>query len=171
MALKIQALKEDEFYVVVDEFTDDLVTGQLMLKQPVFRNKFLAVNTPGFVDPQGVAHTPVKVMVNPDETNGLYSVTVDADFSGEKSAIMKFKVKQYEGKILGPFDSPKEAVLAKHAARPKTKNEQVSRLQSEGTKKDEELDVLRARLAQLESGKPTIAGPDAPEPAGPGPKD
>ena len=149
-----KALNKDEFYVVVDEFMDHPETGELMLKQPVFRNKFMAVNIVAFTDENRIVHAPVKVMMNPDPTNGIYSVQVSGGFSGEKSAIMKFKVKQYEGKILGPFDSAKEALLAKHAARPKTKTERVSKLETEGSQKDEELALLKARLATLEGQNP-----------------
>jgi len=152
MAPSVKALKKDEFFVVVDEFMDHPVTGELMLKQPVFRNKFMAVNIVAFTDENRIVHGPVKVMVDPDQTNGIYSAQVEDGFSGEKSAIMKFKVKQYAGKILGPFESAREALLAKHAARPKTKTERVSKLELESAEKDDELTLLKARLATLEGG-------------------
>ena len=142
-------LKKDEFYVVVDEFKDDPVTGELMLKQPVFRLKFLAVNRPAFTDANQIAHQAVKVMLNPDAINGIYAVLVDAGFSGEKSETMKFKVKQYK-EILGPFDTPDEAVLAKHAARPQTPKETVVKLKGDNIAKDEELAALRERLASMD---------------------
>ena len=156
MTAEVKALKEDEFYVVVDEFVDHPVSGVLMLKQPVFRTKFMALNTPAFTDGQNISHVPVKVMVDPDPTNGIYSVKVIDGFSGQKSAIMKFKVKQYDGKILGPFKDQKEALLAKHAARPKTKTERVAKLEADGAKKDDELLILRERLKDLEGGKPPV---------------
>jgi len=152
MMKPVAALKKDEFYVVVDEFVDDPNTGELMLKQPVFRTKFLAVNIPAHTDANQIAHAPVKVMVDPDETNGVYPVRVVEGFSGEKSQIMQFKVKQYDGKIIGPFESPKEALLAKHTARPKTKSERVNKLEQEGEQKDAELAALREKLSAMEQG-------------------
>jgi hypothetical protein len=158
---KLKPLKKDEFYVVVDQFVDDPVTGELMLKQPVFRHKFLAVNRPAFTDANQIAHQAVKVMINPDDTNGIYPVLVNSGFSGEKSEVMKFKVEQYKGQILGPFDDPNEAVMAKHHARPKTKNETVARLEGDNNAKDAELVALRERLAELEA-KPKQQGPKEP---------
>jgi hypothetical protein len=150
-AATIKPLKKDQFFVVVDQFVDDPVTGDLMVKQPVFRNKFLAVNKPAGTDANNLPHPAVKVMVEPDNTNGIYAILVDSGFSGEKSETMKFKVEQYKGQILGPFDDPTEALLAKHAARPKTKNETVAKLEGESAAKDAELEALRERLRTLEA--------------------
>jgi hypothetical protein len=149
-AATLKPLKKDQFFVVVDEFVDDPVTGELMVKQPVFRHKFLAVNKPAHTDANQIAHQAVKVMVEPDKTNGIYAILVDSGFSGEKSETMKHKVEQYKGQILGPFDDPMEAVLAKHAARPKTKNETVAKLEGDNAAKDAELEALRERLKTLE---------------------
>ena len=155
----LKPLKKDEFYVVVDEFTDDPVNGELMLKQPVFRLKFLAVNRPAHTDSNQIAHQAIKVMIDPDNVNGIYPVLVDSGFSGEKSVTMKFKVDQY-AEIIGPFDSPDEAVLAKHKARPQTKNEKVARLEGDNTAKDEELAALKERLASMEANPKGTAAPE-----------
>ena len=162
MAAKVPALKKSAFYVVVDEYTDHPETGELMLKQPVFRTTFCAVNNPAYTDTSGVAHSPVKVMVAPDATNGIYPITVDAGHSGEKAAIMNFMSEKY-AEILGPFDTPKEAHLAKHEARPKTRLERIGRLEHENAEKDDELAVLRARVEEMEKGKGTPP-PPAPKP-------
>jgi hypothetical protein len=163
MAPEVKALKADEFYVVVDQFTDHPESGELMLKRPCFRTKFLAVNAPAFTDANQIAHSPIKVMVDPDETNGVYSVVMSDGYSGEKSAIMKFKVKQYPDIIIGPFETQREALLAKHIARPQTDNERIGKLESDGAAKDDELALLRERIAVLDSG-PTAAtqGPTPP---------
>jgi len=145
-------IKKDEFYVVVDHFTDHPETGELIVKQPVFRTKFLAVNRPAHTDMNGIAHQPVKVMIDPEPTNGVYSALASQNFSGEKSAIMKHKVIQHQGVILGPFDTVQEALIAKHTARPKTTREVVGLQTAELATKDEELSALRARIAQLEKG-------------------
>ena len=96
---EVKPLKEDQFFVVVDQFLDHPETGELIVKQPVFRTKFCALNRPAFTD-----------------------------------------------------RTQQEALLAKHAARPKTTNEHVGHLQIENSAKEEELVALRARLASLEKG-------------------
>tara|TARA_R110000824_G_scaffold33479_2_gene107235 strand:- start:718 stop:1215 length:498 start_codon:yes stop_codon:yes gene_type:complete len=149
---EVKPLKEDQFFVVVDQFLDHPETGELIVKQPVFRTKFCALNRPAFTDRGGIAHSPLKVMIAPDVPNGVYYVNVSAGFSGEKSAIMLFQMKRYPKKIIGPFRTQQEALLAKHAARPKTTNEHVGHLQIENSAKEEELVALRARLASLEKG-------------------
>ena len=164
---ELKPLKKNEFYVVVDEFVDDPNSEELMLKQPVFRNKFLAVNRPAFTDANQIAHQAVKVMINPDEINGIYPVLVDSGFSGEKSVTMKFKVEQYKGTILGPFDTQEEAVMAKHAARPQTPNETVVKLKGDNIAKDEELAALRERLASMGGSPAAPAVPVPPKPQGP----
>jgi len=144
-------LEKDEFYVVVDGFTDHPETGELMLNQPVFRTKFLAVNQPAYTDKGGVAHTPLKVIIEPDALNGIYYVQVAGGYSREKSEIMKFQQKRYPNMILGPFDTQNEALVAKHEARPKTKNEKIGQLADANQQKDAEILALRERLTKLET--------------------
>lgn len=143
---------QGDFYVVVDDYHDHPETGQLMLKQPLFRVKFLAVNNPAYRDADGVMHSAEKAWCEADKWNGVYAVEPNDRFAKQKNACMAEQVKRHPGKIIGPFATREEAVFAKHTVRKKTPKEAVAAAEQKVQAQEQELTQLRERLLSLEQG-------------------
>lgn len=138
----------DLFFVAVDEYEDHPETGELMLKRPVMREQIPYINEQAYTK-DGVYHPAIADSLVPDKWNGLYIVKagVGAERRKRMLAVMKQAVEDYEGKIIGPFESRELAIQAKHAARPPTPKELNKSLSAKVESQNAELADLKAKLA------------------------
>jgi len=147
--------KKDEgaYYITVDEYEDNPETGELMLVSPRMRVQFPYVNDQPYTDKDGVFHAAEARSLTPDTWHGMYSIPANADRRDKMVAVMNAAVKKYPDKIIGPYDTPEEAIQAKHAQRKATPRELVARLGEQVETQNTELEELRAKLAAMEKGR------------------
>lgn len=120
------------YFAVVDEYVVDADTGALRVNNPD-RSSKVCVNRPARTDANGVFFPAACRSVDARE-DGIYVISEKDQFFKEKVAGMKEHVERSDGKIIGPFDTIAEALVAREAARPKTAEEK-----------------LKARIAELEA--------------------
>lgn len=137
----------------VDEVKDE--NGNLVqkLRKP-WREQIFCINDAAYNDPKSGAKIPAKaVKLVPNKFNGVYQ-GIDCTRNQEDAerciAIMLRLVDDKTNPIIGPFKTFNEAVAAAVGLREDTPSQAVLKLTVANEKKDQELDALKARIAQLE---------------------
>jgi hypothetical protein len=151
MADKKQA-PEVQVWITVDEYEDHPETGELVLKHPAQRVQIVTVNKPAFTGPDGVYHAAVAKSVTPDKWHGMYTIDMKGEWARQECAVMEAAQKKYPN-IIGPFDSPIEAIRAKQVARKKTPREaaaEAGTLKETVATQSAEIAELKAKLALIE---------------------
>ena len=138
----------------VDEAKDD--NGNLVQKfrHPLYREQIFCINDAAYNDPKTGSNVRAKaIKLVPNKFNGVYQ-GIDCNRNVEDAerciAIMLKRVDDKTNPIIGPFKTFGEAV--KHAVdlREDTLSQSVTKLTVSNAAKDEELDTLKARIAEME---------------------
>ncbi len=153
-----KTIKQDHYYAVVDQVELNAL-GQISVKEPRFRTKFMPVNEQQKTE--GGVVTPAKYdLFGPDEA-GVYSVKTSDKFAVERVARMEFMKKKYPAVIIGPYEEYTDAVSAQYEKREKLANEENILLKKDNQEQAEELATLRQKIADMEDG--TTAPPPLPD--------
>jgi len=145
------------YFAIVDEWvevTDESGVTQMKLKQPVFREQVFCINEAGHIDPKTGIKIPPKVKkLVPNRFNGVYE-GIDCNRNLEDAErcidVMLRRVDDKSNPIVGPFDTFEKAVTAVAALRKPTPTQLNQTLVVENKAKSEELDQLKARIAEME---------------------
>lgn len=156
-------IKEDIYYAVVDQVEINAL-GQISVKEPRFRMKFLPVNIQQKTE--GGVVTPAQYdLFGPDEA-GIYSIKTSDKYSAERADRLEFMKKRYPAVLIGPFKEYTKAITAQYDSRKKLANEENVLLKKDNQAQTEELVALRQKIAAMESGataSPTLPDTDSAE--------
>lgn len=136
-----------KFFAVVDEYEVDSETKKLCVKNPDRSSKVI-VNRPAFTSPDGVFH-PAACRSIDCRDDGIYAVSEKHEFFKEAMAVMGDHVARSGGKLIGPFDSTMDAMVAREKLRPKTPEEKLKARNAE----------LEAELAAAKKNVKTVPAP------------
>ena len=148
------------YFVVVDqvdEVKDE--NGNLVqkLRKPLYREQVFCINDPAYTDPKsGSAVRAKAVKLVPNKFNGVYQ-GIDCNRNAEDAercvAIMLKRADDKGNPIIGPFATFDEAVRHGVELREDTLSQSVTKLAAKVEAKDEVLEALKARIAELETPK------------------
>ncbi len=148
------------YFAVVDQFVEMRTADgsvELKVKTPIFREKIFTINDAAGKDVTSGVAFPAKVIKEVcDIFTGVYrpiNTKQNPKDAERRINIMLAMTEDPTKPIIGPYPSHQEAVKAQLKLRDPTPTEVVTKLTVENKEKSEELDKLRAQIADLEAGK------------------
>lgn len=154
---------DNVFFAVVDQLVEVRAADgsvELKVKHPIYRDKKFTINDAAGKDVTSGMAFPAKVIKEVcNILTGVYapiSTKQNPKDAERRINIMLAQVEDKTNPIIGPFKSHQEAVKAQLELRDPTPTEVVTKLTVENKEKSEELDKLRALIAEKEGekGKP-----------------
>lgn len=156
IAKRIVADSDMAYFAIVDQ-VDEVqdANGNFVqkLRKP-WREQIFCINDSAHEDKETGANVPDKVVkLVPNKYNGVYT-GIDCTRNEEDAirciAIMLKKVDDKDNPIIGPFKTFNEAVKNQVALRDDTPSQSVLKLTVANKAQVEELDALKARIAEME---------------------
>lgn len=138
------------FFVVVDEMLEVPETGELKIKDPIYRDHVFYVNSPAFTGPDGVTHRASAKKLVPDKQMGIYEIHLKDPDAKKAITIMTEMVKDDTNPIIGPFNTYAETLQAKNDKRKRCPSEMAAERGRLVETQNVEIDALKARIAELE---------------------
>lgn len=151
---------DNVFFAVVDQYTEVRNPDgsvELKPKTPVYRDKVFTINDAAGRDPvSGVAFAETVKAEVCDKLTGVYRPIPTKQNQAQAERRINIMLAEVENKlnpIIGPFASHQDAVKAQLELRDPTPTEVVTKLTVESKAQSEELDKLRAQIADMEGSK------------------
>jgi len=124
-----------KFYIVIQD-----------PNRPLLRETVVYVNTRGGTDLKtGEYLAPVCRGLDPDGM-GIYAFDTEGEYGKEKTMALERARRNAASRLLGPFNTREEAIMAEMRERPKTTEQQLALERAENEK-------LRSELAALSHGR------------------
>lgn len=142
--------QKSTFFAVVDEMLEVPETGELKIKDPIYRDHVFYVNSPGFTGPDGITHRASAKKLVPDSQMGIYEILMKDPDAKKAIAVMTEMVKDPTNPIIGPFNSYGDALQAKNDKRKRCPSELAAERGRLVESQNVEIDALKARISELE---------------------